>query len=102
MTTHYCPWDHSDTFAICGHVMTEADTHSPAPTCPACAVRLEAEDAAFAAQPLPLDAEEARDLDPLLNAGIPDAPTPTPRLQCADDLFAFAVALNRGLAEVLR
>lgn len=100
--THYFPWNDSDDVAYCGHQMTDADTHSPQPTCPACAARLDAEDAVYAETPLPLDADEARDLDPLLNAGRPDARPVGPTLRFADDLFAFAVALNRGLAGVLR
>jgi hypothetical protein len=37
--THYFPWDENDTYdtydtyAYCGHRMTVADVHSPAPTC---------------------------------------------------------------------
>ena len=58
--THYFPWTDSDTFAACGHAMTAADTHSPQPTCLACADRLAAEEAAVEETPLPLDADEAR------------------------------------------
>jgi hypothetical protein len=64
--THYFPWDDSDTFATCGYAMTAADTHSPQPTCPACADRLAAEEAAIEETPLPLDADEARtELEPV-------------------------------------
>ncbi len=87
--THYFPWDNSDTFAYCGHRMTAADVHSPAPTCAACAARQAAEEQAIEDTPLPLDADEARTaLDPVLNAGA--------------DLFAFAVALTRTYAAGVR
>lgn len=88
--THYFPWDNSDTVAYCGHAMTAADTHSPAPTCAGCAARQAAEEQAIEDTPLPLDADEARaQLDPVLNAGAPD-------------LFAFAVALTRNYAAAVR
>lgn len=86
--THYFPWDNSDTFAYCGHRMTAADVHSPAPTCIACAARQAAEEQAIEDTPLPLDADEARiALDPVLNAGV--------------DLFTFAVALTRSYAKAV-
>jgi hypothetical protein len=88
--THYFPWTDSDTFAYCGHAMTAADTHSPAPTCATCAARQAAEEQAWADEALALDADEARaELDPVLNAGAPD-------------LFAFAVALTRNYAAAVR
>lgn len=60
--THYFPWDDSDTFAYCGHVMTEVDTHSPQPTCPACAAQLAALDRDVEDAALPLDADEAQEV----------------------------------------
>jgi hypothetical protein len=87
--THYFPWTDSDSFAYCGHAMTAADTHSPAPTCETCAARQAAEEQAIEDTPLALDADEARaQLDPVLNAGA--------------DLFAFAVALTRNYAAAVR
>lgn len=84
--THYAPWDAPDAdVAYCGHRMTDADVHSAAPTCAACAAKLDAEEALVEFAQLPLDADEAaRELDPLLNAGV--------------DLFAYAVAVTRGAA----
>lgn len=89
--THYCPWDESDDTAYCGRVFTATDTHSLTPTCAACAARLDAEDAAFADVPLPLDADEAPELDPLLNAGVPARPAMSPM---GAELFALARSLN--------
>jgi hypothetical protein len=86
-TTHYAPWDADDAdVAYCGHTMTAADVHSPAPSCAACAAKLDAEEALAALVELtaavPLDADEAaRDLNPILNAGA--------------DLFVYAVSLAR-------
>ncbi len=85
-TTHYAPWDADDAdVAYCGHRMTDADVHSPAPSCAACAAKLDAEDALAALvelAALPLDADEAaRELNPILNAGA--------------DLFVYAVSLAR-------
>jgi hypothetical protein len=72
--THFFPWDDTDETA-CGRAMHAVDWHSAQPTCAACAAALAAEDAldaAIAATPLPLDADEARtELDPVLNAGAP-------------------------------
>jgi hypothetical protein len=77
-TTHYFPHDDSDEVAYCGHRMTDADVHSPEPTCLTCTVRQAAEDHALDAaldQAMPLDADEARiELDPILNADIPARP----------------------------
>jgi hypothetical protein len=88
-TTHYAPWDADDAdVAYCGHTMTAADVHSATPSCAACAVKLDAEEALEALielAALPLDADEAaRECPPLLNAGV--------------DLFAYAVTLTRGHA----
>ena len=87
--THYFPWDDSDEArAYCGRRMTDADRHSPQPTCAACVAAMAAEDALEALIELPqvpLDADEAaRELDPHLNAGA--------------DLFAYAVAVTRAYA----
>jgi hypothetical protein len=88
--THYFPWTESDDVAYCGHRMSAADVHSPAPTCLTCAVRQAAEEQAIADTPEPLDADEARtELDPVLNAGVPE---PTP----AAALFDWAVDLVRA------
>jgi hypothetical protein len=89
--THYFPWDESDDddrdpIAYCGRRVSATDAHSPAPSCAVCAETLDALEAAFEAVPLALDAEEARDLDPLLNA------------DAGADLFAFAVSLARRVA----
>lgn len=94
--THYFPWTGSDDVAYCGHRMTAHDVHSPAPTCLACAVRQAQEeqaleDAIDAA--LPLAADEARtDLDPVLNAGVPDK---RPMSPLGAELFALATTLAR-------
>jgi len=89
--THYFPWDESDEVAYCGHRLTAADTHSPAPTCPACAARQAAEEAAIEDVAPPLDADEAAAvLDPVLNAGVPFTAS-----ACVADLFAYAAALSR-------
>ena len=91
--THYFPWDNTDDLAYCGHRMRAADVHSPAPTCLACAVRQAAEEQAIADTPEPLDADEARtELDPILNAGVPER-TPSP---VATELFDWAVDLVRA------
>ena len=97
--SHYFPWDDSDTFAACGHPMTAADVHATQPTCPACAARLAAEDAAFAETPLPLDADEARtELDPVLNAGVSQR---APMSPLGAELFAIATTLNACYALTL-
>jgi hypothetical protein len=88
--THYFPWDESDErdpIAYCGHRVTATDAHATQPTCAVCADTLDAVEAAFAAEPLPLDADEARaQLDPVLNAGA--------------DLFALAVSLTYAARRV--
>lgn len=95
LSTHYFPWDDPDDVATCGHRVTAADIHSPQPTCPACAVALDALDAAIEDAALPLDADEARTaLDPLLNAGIPARPMSP----FGAELFAYATALVRRQA----
>lgn len=89
--THYFPWDDSDTFAYCGHRMTAADTHSPQPTCLTCAVRQAAAEQAIEDPALPLDAEEAHtELDPILNAGLPERKPLSP---LGAELFALANTL---------
>jgi hypothetical protein len=104
--THYAPWDGPDDFAYCGRYLSHSRYHSPAPTCPTCAARLAAADAidqAIDEMPWPLDADEARAvLDPVLNAGVPEAPMPTPTFtgtQFVADLFDFAATLNRAYAQ---
>lgn len=103
--THYAPWADAADQALCGHLMTPADLHMTSPTCPACVALLAAEEAFEALlddELFPLDADEAaRELDPLLNAGLP-VPTASQPSLFADDLFAFAVSLNRAYAEVRR
>lgn len=96
--SHYYPWTETDGVATCGHRMTAADVHSPAPTCLTCTVRLAAIEAADD-DALPLDADEARtELDVLLNAGIPDRPMSPLGAQ----LFALARTLNAlALARLL-
>lgn len=103
MTSHYAPWDgFDDDRAVCGHRMTEDDTHAVIPTCPSCTEALLTEEARIADWQVPLDADEAaRELDPLLNAGIPDAVPQQPSLFGAD-LFAYAVSLNRVYAAAVR
>ena len=89
--THYFPWDDSDEIAYCGHRMTEADTHSPQPTCLTCTVRQAAAEQAIEDPQTPLDAEEARtELDPVLNAGLP---APQPLSSLGQELFALANTL---------
>jgi len=91
--THYFPHDESDEVAYCGHRMTEADVHSPEPTCLTCTVRQAAEDHALDAlrdQAVPLDADEARtELDPILNAGAPARPLSP----LGEELFSLARTL---------
>lgn len=90
--THYFPWNESEDVAYCGHRMTEADTHSPQPTCLTCAVRQAGEEQAIEDTPLPLDADEARtELDPILNAGIPER---APLSPIGAELFALARTLQ--------
>lgn len=82
MLTHYHPWDENDIFAYCGHRMTAADTHSPQPTCAACAARQAALEQAIEDTPIALDAEEAR-------------------IDLASELFDWAVDLTRSYAATL-
>jgi hypothetical protein len=100
--THYLPWDATDDFAYCGVYVSDARYHSPQPTCAACAAKLAAEcaiDAAIDEMPWPLDADEARAvLDPVLNAGVPDAvQRETARVMSlvGATLFAFGVTLTK-------
>ena len=96
--SHYFPWTESDEVAYCGHRMTAADVHSPAPTCLPCAVRQAQEEQAIEDTPLPLDADEARtELDPLLNAGVPARPLSP----LGAELFSLATTL-RGCASSTR
>ena len=89
--THYFPWTESDDVAYCGHRMTEADVHSPQPTCLTCAVRQAQEEQAIEDTALPLDADEARtELDPVLNAGLPSR---APLSPLGAELFALANTL---------
>ena len=110
--THYFPYDDSDTesdeYTYCGQRVTPGAVHALTPTCPGCQAaiaRREAEEAALEALieadgALPLDADEAAsELDPVLNAGIPDAPTPRPAF--VDDLFAVTVRLTRMHAAMI-
>jgi hypothetical protein len=104
--THDAPWEDDDT-ARCGVPVTDARSHSLTPTCPVCAAALAAEDAAVELMaldtPFPLDADEARDLDPLLNAGLPDRPAPPfDATTFVADLFEFAVTLTRANAQRVR
>jgi hypothetical protein len=105
VTTHYAPHDQPHDFAYCGVYLSDATYHSPQPTCPTCAAQLaaaEAIDAAIEETPWPLDADEAAiELDPLLNAGLPASVAPAAST-CADEVFAFAVSLNRAYAETVR
>jgi hypothetical protein len=107
MLTHYT-LDDTSARAYCGHRMTEADRHSPFPTCGGCAATLRAEIAleeAIDETPFPLDADEAAtQLDPVLNAGVPVPVPPQPAFNATAfvaDLFAFAATLNRTYAEQL-
>jgi hypothetical protein len=102
-TTHYAPHDQPHDFAYCGVYLSDAKYHSAQPTCPTCAAILAAEDAIDAAVeeiPWPLDADEAAtELDPILNAGIPEAPASASSF--SNELFDFAVSLNRASAEAV-
>ena len=91
--THYAPWDETDgELALCGHRMTEADTHSPQPTCLTCTVRQAAAEQAIEETAPPLDADEARtELDPILNAGIPAR---APLSPLGAELFSLARTLQ--------
>jgi hypothetical protein len=106
MFTHYTLDDTAER-AYCGHRMTEADRHSPFPTCGGCAAQLAAEIAleeAIDETPLPLDADEAAtQLDPVLNAGVPVLVPATSFNATAfvADLFEFAATLNRTYAQQL-
>jgi hypothetical protein len=104
--THYAPHDQPHDFAYCGVYVSDAKYHSPQPTCPTCAAQLAAADAIDAAveeTPWPLDADEAAiELDPLLNAGLPDPSQPFDATMFVADLFDFAVSLNRAYAETVR
>lgn len=87
--THYFPWNESE-FAFCGFRISAADIHSGEPTCPVCRAHLELERLIDEEQ-VPLDAEEAdRELDPLLNAGLP---VRTPMSPLGAELFALANTL---------
>jgi hypothetical protein len=101
--THYAPWDETDgELALCGHRMTEADTHSPQPTCLTCTVKQAAAEQAIEETAQPLDAEEARtELDPILNAGLP---APRPLSPLGQELFALAntLALLQFVGRVTR
>ena len=100
--THYYPWTEPDGVATCGHRMSATDVHSCTPTCVPCVGRLAAEEAleaALEATAQPLDADEARtELDPILNAGIPDRPMSP----FGARLFALGQTLNAlALARLL-
>jgi hypothetical protein len=104
--THYAPWDEDDS-ARCGAPLTEDRQHSLTPTCPVCAASLAEEDVAVELMaldtPFPLDADEARDLDPQLNAGMLDQPAPAfDATTFVAELFEFAVTLNRINAQRVR
>src|SRR4029453_11077690 len=106
VTTHYAPHDQPHDFAYCGVYLSDATYHSSQPTCPTCAAKLAAEaaiDAAVEETPWPLDADEAAiELDPLLNAGLPDRSQPFHPAMFVPNLFNFAFSLNRAYAEAVR
>jgi hypothetical protein len=87
--THYAPWNQpAENFALCGVYVSADRYHSPQPTCPTCAAKLAADDAALEDAPLPVD--DAGDLDVILNNGAPEPHVET----FAQELFDFACALN--------
>jgi hypothetical protein len=104
MLTHYTLDDTAER-AYCGKRMTEADRHSPFPTCGGCAAKLAEEIAleeAIDETPLPLDADEAAtQLDPVLNAGVPPRIAPTVP-DFSQHLFQLAVSLNQIYAAEVR
>ncbi len=72
--SHHFPYCNEADIAYCGHRRQDDEVGSGAPTCAVCAADVEAEDrldADVAEVPLPLAADEAAALDPVLNAGVP-------------------------------
>ena len=72
--SHHFPYCNEADIAYCGHRREDDEVGIGAPTCAFCAAEVDAEDrldAEIAEMPLPLDAEEARELDPALNTGLP-------------------------------